>query len=104
MDSKTYRTCKVYNILEAVIIICWSSYSHYYYEKVRASFVCLCCLSWQVAEQQIGMSSDIQDGGSSEKSLKGQICMDTTLEDKICDLYDIFVDVRSFILYHLALK
>jgi hypothetical protein len=30
--------------------------------------------------------------------------MDTTLEDKICDLYDIFVDVRSFILYHLALK
>ncbi|CAO2834245.1 unnamed protein product [Amaranthus hypochondriacus] len=46
----------------------------------------------KVAEQQIGMSSDIQDGGSSEKSVKGQICMDTTLEDKICDLYDIFVD------------
>ncbi|KNA12686.1 hypothetical protein SOVF_123830 [Spinacia oleracea] len=46
----------------------------------------------KAAEQQGGGSGDFQEGGHSEKEVKGQLIMDTTLEDKICDLYDIFVD------------
>uniref|UniRef100_A0A803LHH8 Hpc2-related domain-containing protein n=1 Tax=Chenopodium quinoa TaxID=63459 RepID=A0A803LHH8_CHEQI len=46
----------------------------------------------KAAEQQGGGSGEFQEGGLLEKTGKGQICMDATLEDKICDLYDIFVD------------
>jgi len=47
----------------------------------------------QAAEPQSGGSGDIQESGHSDKASKGQTYMDATLEDKICDLYDIFVDV-----------
>lgn len=47
----------------------------------------------QAAEQQSGGSGEFQECGHLDKAVKGQLCMDTTLEDKICDLYDIFIDV-----------
>ncbi|GAB4844131.1 hypothetical protein Ancab_037438 [Ancistrocladus abbreviatus] len=44
-------------------------------------------------EQQLGGSDDFQESGCEEKRMvKGQHCMDAAMEDKICDLYDIFVD------------
>lgn len=46
----------------------------------------------KAAEQQSGLSGDVHESGHPEKAMKGQLCMDTTLEDKICDLYDIFID------------
>ncbi|KAJ8450330.1 hypothetical protein Cgig2_004787 [Carnegiea gigantea] len=46
----------------------------------------------KAAELQSGGSGDIQESGHSDKASKVQIYMDATLEDKICDLYDIFVD------------
>lgn len=70
----------------------------------REIILCIyqCCTSLQAAEQQGGGSGDFQEGGHSEKEVKGQLIMDTTLEDKICDLYDIFVDVWPAM--HLFLK
>ncbi|KAH9605952.1 hypothetical protein KSS87_012927 [Heliosperma pusillum] len=46
----------------------------------------------KATEQQSGGSGDLQESGHLEKLAKGQHCMDPTLEDKICDLYDTFVD------------
>lgn len=44
--------------------------------------------------QQAGASDDFQEIGSEEKgALKRKFSMDAVLEDKICDLYDLFVDV-----------
>ncbi|GLT77922.1 hypothetical protein SLA2020_494760 [Shorea laevis] len=44
-------------------------------------------------ELQAGASDDFQEIGSEEKgALKRKFSMDTALEDKICDLYDHFVD------------
>ncbi|XP_010539681.1 PREDICTED: ubinuclein-1-like isoform X4 [Tarenaya hassleriana] len=47
----------------------------------------------QATEQQAGKSDDFQDAGFIEKApQKKNFVMDAALEDKICDLYDIFVD------------
>ncbi|XP_021284564.1 uncharacterized protein LOC110416798 isoform X2 [Herrania umbratica] len=43
-------------------------------------------------EQQAGASDDFQEVGSEERALKRKFSMDTSLEDKICDLYDLYVD------------
>ncbi|KAJ6352693.1 hypothetical protein OIU76_001843 [Salix suchowensis] len=43
--------------------------------------------------QQAGASDDFQEIGSEEKgALKKKFSMDAVLEDKICDLYDLFVE------------
>ncbi|KAJ4836411.1 hypothetical protein Tsubulata_015858 [Turnera subulata] len=43
--------------------------------------------------QQAGTSDDFQETGAGEKGvLKRKISMDAVLEDKICDLYDLFID------------
>ncbi|KAK6939922.1 Hpc2-related domain [Dillenia turbinata] len=44
-------------------------------------------------EQQIGSSDDFQEFASEEKgAIKRKFSMDEAMEDKICDLYDLFVD------------
>lgn len=46
----------------------------------------------KVSEQQDG-SDDFQDVGNDEKrAIKGKFTMDKALEDKICDLYDLYVE------------
>lgn len=48
----------------------------------------------QAFGQQVGASDDFQEFCSEEKGvLKRKFSMDAGLEDKICDLYDLFVDV-----------
>nr|BAJ53189.1 JMS09K11.7 [Jatropha curcas] len=50
-------------------------------------------LESKALEQQAGASDDFQENVSQEKgSLKRKFSMDAVLEDKICDLYDLFVD------------
>ncbi|KAH9757197.1 ubinuclein-1 [Citrus sinensis] len=47
-------------------------------------------------EQQAGASDDFQEIGSEEKGvLKRKYRMDSALEDKICDLYDLYVDLAE---------
>ncbi|EOY16441.1 Wound-responsive family protein, putative isoform 3 [Theobroma cacao] len=43
-------------------------------------------------EQQAGASDGFQEVGTEERALKRKFSMDTSLEDKICDLYDLYVD------------
>ncbi|XP_059631742.1 ubinuclein-1-like [Cornus florida] len=44
-------------------------------------------------EHQAGASDDFQDIGNEKKeSLKRKCCMDEALEEKICDLYDLYVE------------
>ncbi|KAL3504271.1 hypothetical protein ACH5RR_034112 [Cinchona calisaya] len=44
-------------------------------------------------EQQAGISDDFQEISAEEKeALKRKYSMDDTLEDKICDLYDLYVE------------
>lgn len=46
-------------------------------------------------QQKAGASGDVQEFGPDGKAItKRSVSMDAALEDKICDLYDIFVDVR----------
>lgn len=53
--------------------------------------------AWYVSQafgQQAGASDDFQELCSEEKGvLKKKFIMDVAMEDKICDLYDLFVDV-----------
>ncbi|KAJ4700760.1 Wound-responsive family protein, putative isoform 1 [Melia azedarach] len=50
-------------------------------------------LESKVLEQQAGSSDDFQEIGSEEKGVvKRKHSMDSVLEDKICDLYDLYVD------------
>ena len=45
-------------------------------------------------EQQAGASDDFQEIAPEEKEAsKRKFSMDAALEDKICDLYDLYVDV-----------
>ncbi|VVA95585.1 unnamed protein product [Arabis nemorensis] len=47
----------------------------------------------QATNQEAGTSDDFQDVGSVEKPpLTKKFVMNTALEDKLCDLYDIFID------------
>ncbi|GMH21599.1 hypothetical protein Nepgr_023441 [Nepenthes gracilis] len=56
--------------------------------KIRAP-----SLMSKAIEQQVGGSDDFQESGSAGKGAhKWQYYMDHSMEDKICDLYDIFVD------------
>lgn len=48
----------------------------------------------QAFGQQTGASDDFQEFCSEEKGVKKKFSMDAALEDKICDLYDLFVDVQ----------
>lgn len=48
----------------------------------------------QAFGQQAGASDDFQELCSEEKGVKKKFSMDAALEDKICDLYDLFVDVQ----------
>lgn len=51
---------------------------------------------WEHQQQlKAGASGDVQEFGPDGKSVtKRKFSMDAALEDKICDLYDLFVDVR----------
>lgn len=46
-------------------------------------------------QQANGSGDDFQEVGYSG-ALKGKYTMDNALEDKICDLYDLYVEVRIF--------
>lgn len=47
----------------------------------------------KVLEQQAGSSDDFQDMGNEEKeAIKRKYGMDNAIEDKICDIYDLYVD------------
>ncbi|XP_042464868.1 ubinuclein-1-like isoform X2 [Zingiber officinale] len=47
----------------------------------------------QLAEQQEGSSIDFKEINNDEKrALKGKYSMDSALEDKICELYDLYVE------------
>jgi hypothetical protein len=45
-------------------------------------------------QQANGSGGDFQEVGYSG-ALKGKFTMDNALEDKICDLYDLYVEVRN---------
>lgn len=48
----------------------------------------------QALEQQAGAPDDFQEIASGAKEAsKRKFSMDPVLEDKICDLYDLYVDV-----------
>ncbi|CAI0609012.1 unnamed protein product [Linum tenue] len=50
-------------------------------------------LESKAMEQQAGASDDFQDLNSENKGVvKRKFSMDAALEDKVCDLYDLFVD------------
>jgi hypothetical protein len=50
----------------------------------------------QALVQQAGASDDFQEMVSDERGgLKKKFSMDAVLEDKICDLYDLFVEVYT---------
>lgn len=51
-------------------------------------------LSFQ-QQQQAGASGDQELGPDGKAITKRNFSMDTALEDKICDLYDLFVDVQK---------
>lgn len=51
-------------------------------------------LSFQALELQAGASDNFQEIATGEKEAsKRKFSMDAALEDKICDLYDLYVDV-----------
>lgn len=51
---------------------------------------------WQLAEKQDGSADDFQEINNDERrTLKGRYSMDAALEDKICDLYDLYVEVPN---------
>lgn len=67
---------------------------------IRITFVCgsnaMCIICFQALQQQSGASDDFQEISSGAKELsKRKFSMDAALEDKICDLYDLFVDVLT---------
>ncbi|KAJ9566921.1 hypothetical protein OSB04_002887 [Centaurea solstitialis] len=46
----------------------------------------------EAIEQQAGSSDDFQEPSSKEKVLKSRFTTDDALEDKICEVYDLYVD------------
>ncbi|XP_062207682.1 ubinuclein-1-like [Phragmites australis] len=46
----------------------------------------------KVNEQQDGSADDFQVANDERRALKGKSVMDTVLEDRICDLYDLYVE------------
>lgn len=61
------------------------------------------CILSQAFGQQAGVSDDFQEFGSEEKGVKKKFSMDDALEDRICDLYDLFVDVKIHVFSALFL-
>lgn len=52
----------------------------------------------QALEQAGGASDDFQENGVEEKEvLKRKFSMDEALEDKICDLYDLYIEVQILV-------
>jgi len=50
-------------------------------------------LTWyQVNEQQDGSADDFQVANDERRAFKGKSVMDAALEDRICDLYDLYVE------------
>lgn len=47
---------------------------------------------FKVNEQQDGSADDFQVANDERRALKGKSVMDTVLEDRICDLYDLYVE------------
>jgi len=47
----------------------------------------------KVNEQQDGSADDFQVANDERRALKGKSVMDAALEDRICDLYDLYVEV-----------
>jgi hypothetical protein len=47
---------------------------------------------YQVNEQD-GSADDFQVANDERRALKTKYTMDTALEDKMCDLYDMYVEV-----------
>lgn len=53
----------------------------------------------QEGEQYFQASEDFQEVGPEEKGARRKLSLSAALEDKICDLYDLYVEVRvSFLL------
>ena len=48
---------------------------------------------FQILEPHARASDDFQEIGSEERIFRRKFSMDTSLENKICDLYDLYVDV-----------
>jgi len=50
-----------------------------------------------VVEQHDGSADDFQEvNGNDERRAVRKYGMDSALEDKICDLYDLYVEVRYY--------
>jgi hypothetical protein len=47
----------------------------------------------QVNEHHSGSADDFQIANDEKRYLKGKSVMDAALEDRICDLYDLYVEV-----------
>jgi ubinuclein len=50
-------------------------------------------MCYHVNEQQDGSADDFQVVSEEGRSLKGKFAMDSALEDRMCDLYDLYVEV-----------
>jgi ubinuclein len=53
----------------------------------------LLLMCYQVNEQQDGSADDFQAVPEEGRDLKGKFAMDSALEDRMCDLYDLYVEV-----------
>ena len=53
------------------------------------------CITFQASKRRDVAIDDLQEvlGSEEQVSLKEQYSMDNTMEDKICDLYDLYVQV-----------
>ncbi|KAJ0085047.1 hypothetical protein Patl1_08272 [Pistacia atlantica] len=52
-----------------------------------------CIIVFQAFEHHAGASDDFQEIGEEKGVIKRKYSMDTDMEDKICDLYDLYVDL-----------
>lgn len=64
--------------------------------KTRTNFTDLLFYK-QVTEQQGGSTNDFQEAyiNDGKRAQKGRHSMDRALEDKISDLYDLYVEVKD---------
>ena len=60
---------------------------------IRDAFSCFPAFQLQ---KQAGVSGEQELGPDGKPITTRNFSMDTALEDKICDLYDLFVDVQKF--------
>lgn len=67
---------------------------------INQCFGCLILVAFLVflafqQQQQGGASGDQESGPDAKTLAQSNFTMDAGLEDKICDLYDLFVDVHK---------